>query len=389
MPRALDSEGIMNSKSMCRAWMFGPVLSLSVALASCSGPVPMGTNTPGNGSGGSGGSGGTSINLDPGATSTNVSTGTGTSEVTEGKNCGVTSNDATAQPVDLLLILDRSGSMTWAMDNDNSCQPTSRNCQQRWATMKTTLAQVLSTSANTVRWGLKLFSTPKQEVCAVSDNVEVAIPGSAKDITARFDSNGPDQGRTPTREAVRKGVAYLQTVTDSFPKSILLATDGQPNCPAGSESDNVANMESDEEATTAAIQAARDAGFKVYILGIGPDKFATALTKFAQAGGTDKYYAAASGEDLAKQFNSIVGSVASCTFTLTKTPPVTDNIAVEFDGNKDLRAPRDTTHTDGWDYPTSGNYTTVQLYGSWCDKLTDGTYKSAKVLFGCKGEKIP
>jgi hypothetical protein len=379
----------MNSKSMCRAWMFGPVLSLSVALASCSGPVPMGTNTPGNGSGGSGGSGGSSINLDPGATSTNTGVSTGT-DVTDKENCGVTTNDASAQPVDLLLILDRSGSMTWAMDKDNStCQPTSRNCQQRWATMKTALAQVLTTSATTVKWGLKLYSTPKQQdICGVSDGVEVPIAaGNAKQMNDAINSaqNAPDSGRTPTREAVRKGVAYLQTVTGPEPKSILLATDGQPNCVEGSAD----NTTSDETATREAIQVARDTGFKVYILGIGPDTMANALTSYAQAGGTDKYYAAASAEELAKQFSSIVGSVASCTFTLKTAPPVKDNVAVEFDGNKSLRAPRDTTHANGWDYATPGNYTTIQLYGEWCDKLTNGTYKSAKVLFGCPGQIIP
>jgi len=238
-----------------------------------------------------------------------------------------------------------------------------------------------------VRWGLKLFSTPKQDVCVVSEGVEVPIAsGNAGKITDAFNNNGPDNGRTPTREAVNKGVAYLQSVTDPEPKSILLATDGQPNCVAGSESDSVANAVSDEDGTTAAIQAAHDAGFKVYILGIGPNEMAAALTKFAQAGGTDKYYAAASADELAKQFNSIVGSVASCTFTLKTAPQVPDNVAVEFDGDPSKRAPRDTSHTNGWDYPTPGNYTVVQLYGSWCDGLTNGTYKSAKVLFGCPGQ---
>jgi hypothetical protein len=256
---------------------------------------------------------------------------------------------------------------------------------------------VLTTSAGTLKWGLKLFSTPKQAICAVSDAVEVPIAaGNASQINTAINNaqNAPDSGRTPTRDAVLKGVKYLQTVTGPEPKSILLATDGQPNCMEGSD-DNTA---SDETATTAAIQSARDAGFKVYILGIGPDKFTAALNGFAVAGGTDKtdvggpgknYYAALSAEELAKQFDIIVGSVASCTFTLKSAPPVKDNIAVEFDGDKSLRAPRDTTHTNGWDYPTPGNYTTVQLYGEWCDKLTKGDYKAAKVLFGCPGQIIP
>jgi hypothetical protein len=112
------------------------------------------------------------------------------------------------------------------------------------------------------------------------------------------------------------------------------------------------------------------------------------LDSFAAAGGTSKCYLALSPDQLTAALSSIVGKVASCTFNLGKTPPDPSNIAIEFDGNSSLRAPRDTTHANGWDY-TSPASTSIQLFGSWCDKVTNGTYKSARVLMGCPGgEKI-
>jgi Mg-chelatase subunit ChlD len=384
----------MISKSMCRAWMFGPVLSLSVTLASCSGPVPNGVNTNGGGSqtGSVSGTGtGPVINVNPGATSTSVSTGT---EVTEQESCGVVTNDATKQ-ADILLVLDRSGSMDWAMNSNNTCQTGGRRdttCQARWPTMKTALAQVLASPAGGMSWGLKFFSSPNQnDECGVAAGVDVpAAAGNAAAINNKINSVSPS-GRTPTREAVKKATDYLKGLTGPEPKSILLATDGQPNCKEG-EADTAIE---DIEATTAAIRAAHDAGFKVYILGIGPEASVVALNGFADAGGTKvenvsgagkNYYAAMSAEEMSKQFDSIVGSVASCTFTLKSAPPVVDNIAVEFDGNKSQRAPR--SSTNGWEY-SAADHKTIQLYGAWCDNLMNGTYKSAKVLFGCAGQIIP
>ena len=164
---------------------------------------------------------------------------------------------------------------------------------------------------------------------------------------------------------------------------MLLATDGQPNCDPGTSASvtdtSVAN-------TVAAITAAAGAGIKTYVIGIGPST--GNLDNFAVAGGTGKYFPALSPQDLTNALSSIVGSVASCTFSLGKTPPDPGNIVIEFDGDKSLRAPRDTTHTNGWDYTSSAD-NVIQIFGSWCEKVTNGTYKSAKVLMGCPGNSVP
>ncbi len=378
----------MSSKSLCQAFLFGPVLSLSVALASCSGPVPVGTNSPGgsdngsgSGSGSGSGAGGSGVILNPGATSISTSTDT---EITDQENCGVTTHDTTRQPANLLLILDRSESMKKAMARDQNC--TDGDC--RWPTVKTVLSTVFDSSADSVSWGLKLYSTPGQGDCTVSSGADVPIaPGSTKSINDKINQTTPG-GNTPTRKAVAMGVEYLQKLNAPGGKSILLATDGQPNCKGTSS-----NITNDVVAATAAVKAAFDAGFKVYVLGIGPDSFTDTLNGFADKGGTavkdiggpgKDYYAAVSAEELSKNLNSIVSAVASCNLSLGSKPPVPNNIAVQFDDNKSLRAPQ--SKTDGWAYTSD---TSIQLYGSWCERLSNGTFKTVKVLFGCEGKIIP
>jgi hypothetical protein len=329
------------------------------------------------------------MTLNTGSGTTSVSTGT---EITEKDACSVVTNTATKQVSDLLLVLDRSSSMQNAMDSDRSCTAGrlgggAAACQSRWEVMQATLKQVLATSAGSVNWGLLMFSSPGKGNCTVDDKVQVEI-GAANanaDILSKISSAGT-QTTTPTRKGVSAGVKYLQGLKGTESKSILLATDGEPNC-AGEDS----NGGDDVGPATDAIKAAYEAGFKVYVLGIGPEANASTLKAFAQNGGTENYFAAGSAEELAKQFKSIVGSVASCTLTLEKAPDPSVPVVVEFDGNKDLRAPQD--KTNGWDYGTTASGATdrktIQLYGSWCEGLTNGTYNKAKVLVGCKDQPIP
>jgi hypothetical protein len=75
-------------------------------------------------------------------------------------------------------------------------------------------------------------------------------------------------------------------------------------------------------------------------------------------------------------------------FNLGKAPPDPNNVAVQFNHDSSLRAPRDTTQTDGWDYTNSASLA-IQLFGSWCDNMANGTYTSAEVLMGCASMQSP
>jgi hypothetical protein len=200
-------------------------------------------------------------------------------------------------------------------------------------------------------------------------------------------NNAPERnGATPTRGAVESATAYLKTVTSPNPKFILLATDGQPNCLNGSASQDA----TDEPGAVNAVRAAAAAGFPVFVMGIAMNGQATSvLNDMAIAGGRPragdvKHYPATSREELVAAMSAIAGQVVSCSLRLNAALPSPADTAVDADG---MRVPRDPTHQNGWDYG-DGN-TSVQVYGSWCDRLKDGTIKNVDITFGCPGMAIP
>jgi hypothetical protein len=295
----------------------------------------------------------------------------------DANNCGVSTVNLTKQPADLLLVLDKTGSMTSAMDSSVTCAAGTTTCQQRWTTVVSGLDAVLSGASGDVNWGLELFNSDGN--CGVAAPEVPIAPESAATIQTTIAGVTPG-GNTPTKVAVNTAVAYLRTLTDTNGKYILLATDGEPNCLTTTGGGGVGAGASDVAGTVAAITAAAAAGFKVYVVGVGPET--GNLDNFAAAGGTGHYYPALSPQDLNAALATIVGTLASCTFNLGKAPPEPNNVAVEFNHDSSLRAPHDTTQTNGWDYTDSTNLA-IQLFGSWCDNVANGTYTSVAVLMGC------
>jgi hypothetical protein len=290
------------------------------------------------------------------------------------------------QPADVLLVLDRSGSMNWAIDSNQDCGAAGlfTSCQKRWTSVTSAVDTVLSSNIGGLRWGLKLFgslSSGKQTDnwgCVVNPGVEVGITsGTATVIRAKIAISSTGSA-TPTRAAVQEAVSYLASLTDPYPRYILLATDGQPNCPQGCTAAN--SSTSDLVATTKAIMDAATAGFKTYVVGISPD--AGNLTGMAQAGGTSNYYSAKSPSDLVNALKAIAGQVASCTFTFATPPPDPQNVAVYLDKSMVTQDP-----ADGWTFGASN--TEVDFHGKSCDAIKSGTYSSVEIRFGCSGEAPP
>jgi hypothetical protein len=348
--------------------------------------------TVGGGSGALSGGGGdksSAVVMLPDANFSRVDGGTPGLVPTSDANCGQQTSETTKGQTDVLLVLDRSGSMNESIAADCCCSSTCRsaisikmcsdssNCSERWPALS---AAVSSTIASTtgVNWGLKLFSSPKSlDVCAVNSGVEVPIGASTSASAIETQISGASPlNATPTAKAVTAATAYLKTVADQNNKVILLSTDGEPNCKPGSLDTSV----SDVDGTTAAIQAALAAGFRVYVIGIGPS--VGNLDGFARAGGTDHYYPATSAAQLSSALAAISNTLASCTFAMSQTPPVLDNIAVYLDGKL-----VDQDVANGWSFGTTTD--AVMLNGTACDRIKSGTASKVQVLFGCPGTSLP
>jgi hypothetical protein len=386
-------EAIMKQTILPKRFMVSALTVLaSVASLGCAGsPDPVGST----GRSGGGAIGGTvEISL-PDASTASAGGGGGAAGGTTGPaptsdaNCGIQTSNTAKAPTDVLLVLDRSGSMNESIADDCCCSSSCRqlisikmcantsNCTERWPALT---AAVNATIAKTsgINWGLKLFSTRGgADSCSVSNGVEVGTSGGAAAVEDAITTASP-LGSTPTAKGIAAATAYLRTVNDNNNKVILLATDGEPNCRPGLELSSPNTP--DVDGTTAALQAAQAAGFRSYVIGIGPS--VGNLDNFARAGGTDHYFPATSASDLADALAAISKAVSSCTFTMSQRPPDPNNVAVYLDGKILSNDP-----ANGWTFGATSQ--TVMLNGSACNAITSGAASKVQVLFGCAGQPPP
>ena len=334
-----------------------------------------GTGTSGSGSG----AGGLAI---PQGAGTPTGGAAGSGGPTEQMNCGLTKVALESRPADLLLVLDRSGSMVQEIDVGGTQV-------QKWPEVVSALDTVVKKTEGAVSWGLKLYPVPNQ--CSVPDGATVPVAANNHGaVMAAINANTPVEngGSTPTRVAVEKGVAFMRASGSPNSKYLVVATDGLPNCRNGGGG---GQSNRDPAGAVAAVTAAAAAGMPSFVVGIATqdgDAHDT-LNQMAVAGGRPRngdvrYYPVASRDELTTALETITGQIVSCTFFLDKPPPSPNDVAVNVDG---MRVARDTNSMEGWNYG-DGNRSVV-LYGSVCDKLKAGDAKDVQIIFGCPGMPIP
>jgi hypothetical protein len=314
---------------------------------------------------------------------------------TADSNCGLVTSQTKRQPVDVLLVLDRSLSMNFSIaeacycfqedvsgGGGSLCSDTS-NCTTRWNAIKDAMKTTLATSTY-VNWGLKFFMTPDAAQCGVTPDPEVPVGAdTASKIQSTIESATKSLS-TPTTEAIKAAVAYLKKVDDPNKKFILLATDGEPNCgiPTGQKTPNVSTVDVDN--AEKAMGDAQKAGFLSYVVGIGT-KVAN-LTRLAMAGANRDYFPAGSAAELAEALSSISKIVGSCSFH--SNPPADggaadpNNVAVYVNNQQVERS-----DTEGWKFGATQQ--DIELTGKYCDDIQAGADTDVQILFGCPGTVFP
>ncbi len=275
-----------------------------------------------------------------------------------------------ALPPDVLLVVDKSGSMEDPLSNG----------QQKWSVMRTALTQVVTQYQTGINFGLMLF--PHGDACTPGNVLSAVASGNSTAISSALNSTSP-LGGTPTDTTLTAALAYYQgNPVNADGRYVLLATDGEPNCGNGQDSSIPTITES-----IAAVAALRNAGIPTYVLGFGDaiNNDPTTLQAMAAAGGTGQFYAANSPAQLNAALDAIAGEigVASCTFILQQTPADVDKLGVFIDNNA---VPRDVSHGTGWDYDPVTN--SITFYGSSCDILETGMADEVRVEFGCGGPEV-
>jgi hypothetical protein len=278
-------------------------------------------------------------------------------------------------PPDLLVVLDRSGSMS---ESPPVFPPV---FDTKWNIMKNALISISTQKDQNIKFGLLEF--PSDQNCAADATAEVAIAlGAHTPITSYFASRSPG-GNTPAHIALGSALTYYQSLAvNPAGRYVLFATDGLPNCDGGDP-----NAASDA-ATVAAVTALKNAGIPTYVLGFGTFGLNTGvLNDAAVAGGkaksgTTKFYEANNANDLAMALQAIAGGiiVPSCTFQLASAPPDPMNVTVTING---MAVPRSPSHTNGWDYYP--NAMTITFFGSYCSQIMMGATTNVEFIYGCPG----
>jgi hypothetical protein len=353
------------------------------------------------------------------------------------QSCSQTQVQADVRNVNMLLILDESGSM--------SDRPAGGST--KWEIMRQALRATLKSVETEINFGLLLFpyapggiplnSTLPSETCAVPDgaaaiNIPInpdptAGPAQLLDILGMVDTQTPSGG-TPTARALQLAYDYFTTGdgrTLPGTRWVILATDGGPNCnsaltcdaahctqnidkkcsPGVNCCDGSANgfICLDDIAATSEISSLAAVGVKTFVVGIpGSEAYSSALNNFAVAGqmanpdpaAAEKYYAVsgtATLQDLTDVFFFITTQlVKTCDIELTTPPPNPDKVNVAIDCAAQNQVATGTAQDAGLDgyyiqYPaTLQDKAVLHLVGAPCTHVqTQGVYH-VDVIAGCQ-----
>lgn len=322
----------------------------------------------------------------------------------------------------LYLVLDRSGSM-----QDPIRDPTSGVAIKKYDAAIKAIRDVLFALGHRLNYGAAVLPRfgvidtcdPGAEVYPMTPGDSVTAALSGKDgehltnlvkVLAAYKPEGP----TPTSATL--GLLVEPLIALGSDTSVILATDGAPNCNDSATCDIahcIPNIEGwwltedikcgstinccdsiltgggncvDTDATAAPIEQLRANGIKTYVVGLpGSEVYADVLSRLALAGGTARaqtvatdpvYYPVADAAELTASLKGITASLAiSCTIALDDAPPDWTQVNVYFDGTL-VKMNVD----NGW---TQVDANTIEITGSYCDVLKSGDVFQVQVVAGC------
>ncbi len=322
----------------------------------------------------------------------------------------------TPRAADLILVVDRSGSMAQGLNGLAAPRGSSK-----WTILRDALTATLPMFEADLGVGALFFPAAGVDPrgagsCTVPNvallDVEPAL-GTTQRVVSVFDTTSP-AGATPTAAALLRAYTYFVRHPDrARAHYLVLATDGGPNCNASLNSDTCVCTATrrpgstlcngsfdglsclddvrtiDEIAQIASNAITPISTFVIGLAGQADPVFAATLTAMAVAGGRPNlppggaptFYNVAQASDLAAAFTSIQNAISRCSFLTPSRPDDPDAIRLTLDG---VSVARDPAHLQGWDW-TDPLYGEITLFGAACTAASTHTPRVIATV-ACRGD---
>ncbi|MEZ4453368.1 MAG: VWA domain-containing protein [Nannocystaceae bacterium] len=283
-----------------------------------------------------------------------------------GGDCGGDSFELTKLPPNMMIVLDRSGSMDGDVQNSN---------KSRWEVAKDAIFTLTTQFNDDIRFGLVTYSACELLKKCTAGKVVVPILDKAASIIMDFLASkglsylcNSGMSETSTGNTLQALVGNPTLQDPMRGNAILLITDGNENDDCKDNTDGA-------KAASALFQ--QPIPVKTYAVGFS-DGIIGSLANIATNGGTDQPYNANDPQSLQEALNAIAANAASCDFVLNTVPDDPSKIHVFFNDNP-AEIPNDPNN--GWTYDPNTN--TIHFHGDACKALQDGVVIDIDVVFGC------
>jgi hypothetical protein len=297
--------------------------------------------------------------------------------------CGCAGEAFAAEIVDvnMMILLDRSGSMAWAPDQTVFVDdPVGANDpRSRWQIALGAVKALADEYDGQIELGLSFYPRPGTNCQAANPTLGIG-QGSAAAIRGALDAASP-QGGTPSGPALDHMASSEPRLHESDRENVILyITDGEENCgPSGANS-----APAPEASQVAAAGRLLAQGIRTFVVGFTGDVGIDELNATAEAGGTArdddelKFFLATDAASLEEALREIASLTLGCNFDLSGHPTRPEDLHVFADGQP---ISRDPNRQDGWDYSASANRITV--FGASCDRLRAGEVEELSVVQTC------
>lgn len=296
-------------------------------------------------------------------------TGDGTTGAPVKMPCQVKETVVEPVPPSVLLVLDKSGSMSMeSWDHDANAQTP---IVTRWYSLRKVVEGVVNKFNSVVHFGVKLYpkidagSYVDQGACIVNPGVEVPIApmNAAKVLASVPTADFEVLGGTPMETGLKEAYKYLDTLDPSLQRFALLVADG--------EISDTCKGENFYEALAAVEDAYNLHGIPTYVVGIDVDPSTSEqLTSLAQVGGKpkagpDPFYQTNNQVELEAAIQQIIDDTLSCVIAVDPAPAEPELFEV-WVGNTQV-SEAGSCADNGWVWTKP--HTEIELCGDACKLL--------------------